>query len=763
MLAAGLIVLATAAAFSSSFAGSLVFDDESSISKNPTIRQLWPIWPTLCPPRHGETVTGRPLLNLSLAINFAISGDKVWSYHAANLAIHILAALLLFGVLRQTFLLPVMRDRWGAAALPLASVIALLWAVHPLQTESVTYTVQRAESLVALFYLLTLYCFIRGASVEGSGVRGQGLRKFSVFSFQFRRIHPSSSILPSVAWYAGSVSMCLLGMATKEVMVSAPLIVLLYDRTFCAGSFREAWRRRYGLYLCLAATWLLLGWLVISTGNRGGSAGFGVRMSCWAYLGTQFGAIVHYLKLCVWPHPLLFDYGQGTAQGVMEIAPYAILVGVLVVATVVAVWRWPKVGFLGAWFFAILAPSSTVVPVATQTIAEHRMYLPLAAVICGLVAGGFLAGRWLVRRGKISLLASQVMGGALTLLAGVALGILTFQRNVDYRSELSIWEDTVAKAPGNARAQNNLGLAQAGRGQMDEAMAHYRKALELKPDAADTHNNLGNALTGRGQIDEAMAHYRKALELTPDYAEAHNNLGVALAGREQFDEAITQCEKALELRPDYAEARGNLGNIMACRGQIDEAIAEYRKALEIRTQDADLHCNLGVALARCGRFDEAITEYEKALEIESGDTKAQRNLGIVQPQREGILKTLARQRDSLRSRPDDVALLNDTAWLLATNPNASIRNGAEAIELAERAVQLSDGREPAILGTLAAAYAEAGRFAEAVKTAEHALTLATDRNNSVLAETLQARIKLYRAGSPYRDTQQASGSKSIQP
>ncbi len=163
MLAAGLIVLATAAAFSSSFAGSFVFDDPAAIVENPTIRHLWPIWPTLCPPRHGETVTGRPLLNLSLAINFAISGDKVWSYHAANLAIHILAALLLFGVLRQTFLLPVMRDRWGAAALPLASVIALLWAVHPLQTESVTYTVQRAESLVALFYLLTLYCFIRGA------------------------------------------------------------------------------------------------------------------------------------------------------------------------------------------------------------------------------------------------------------------------------------------------------------------------------------------------------------------------------------------------------------------------------------------------------------------------------------------------------------------------------------------------------------------------------------------------------------------------
>ncbi len=230
--AAGLIVLVTAAAFSSSFAGVFVFDDEFAITNNPTIRQLWPIWTTLCPPRHGETVTGRPLLNLSLAINYAISGYGVWSYHAVNLAIHILGALLLFGILRRTFLLPTMRDRWGAAALPLAFVVALLWAIHPLQTESVTYIVQRAESLVGMFYLLTLYCFIRGTSVAGSGVRGQGLRKFSVFSFQFRRIHPSSFILPPVAWYAGSVLACLLGMASKEVMISAPLVVLLYDRTF---------------------------------------------------------------------------------------------------------------------------------------------------------------------------------------------------------------------------------------------------------------------------------------------------------------------------------------------------------------------------------------------------------------------------------------------------------------------------------------------------------------------------------------------------
>ncbi len=611
--------------------------------------------------------------------------------------------------------------------------------------------------------------------------------------------------------------MCLLGMATKEVMVSAPLIVLLYDRTFCAGSFREAWRRRYGLYLCLAATWLLLGWLVISTGNRGGSAGFGVRMSCWAYLGTQFGAIVHYLKLCVWPYPLLFDYGQGTAQGVMEIAPYAILVGVLVVATVVAVWRWPKVGFLGAWFFAILAPSSTVVPVATQTIAEHRMYLPLAAVICGLVVGGFLAGRWLVRRGKISLLASQVMGGALTLLAGVALGILTFQRNVDYRSELSIWEDTVAKAPGNERAHynlgkilgdcrrfdeaitqyrtalkikpdypeayynlglalsecgrldeaivnyrkaleikpvfaaayNNLGAALAGRGQFDEAIASCRKALAIAPNDADTYSNFGMALAGAGRMEDAIAEYRKAVEINPNEAKSHYNLGNALVNCQRIDEAITQYEKALQIEPNLVPAHNNFGTLLARIRRFDEAIAQYEKSLQLKPDSAKTHNNLGLALMECGRFDEATSHFQRALELKPDYTDAHNNLGIAQSRREEILKALAGRRESLRARPDDVALLNDTAWMLATNPNASIRNGPEAVELAQRAARLSDARESVILGTLAAAYAEAGRFPEAVETAQKPCNWPPNRASSRWQNPSRPRFRFTKRALPF--------------
>ena len=359
----------------------------------------------------------------------------MWGYHATNLAIHLAAALLLFGLLRRTFLLPAMRDGWGAAATPLALAVALLWAVHPLQTESVTYVVQRAESLVGLFYLLTLYGLVRGATAARP-----------------------------LGWYAVSALACLLGMASKEVMVSAPLVALLYDRTFLAGSFREALRRRYGLYLALAATWLLLAWLVAAAAGRGGTAGFGQGVGCWAYFGTQFGAIVHYLRLSAWPSPLVLDYGDGLARTAAEIVPYAIVVGLLALATVAALWQWPKAGFLGACFFALLAPTSSIVPVVTQTIAEHRMYLPLAAVVAAAVLGGYAACRGLARRGWLSRPAAGLLFGCAAAAAGVTLGTLTFQRNKDYRSGLSIWQDTAAKAPHNARAQCNLGVALMARG-----------------------------------------------------------------------------------------------------------------------------------------------------------------------------------------------------------------------------------------------------------------------------------------------------------
>jgi hypothetical protein len=268
ILAAGAI-----AVYSRTFSFPLLFDDKPAIVDNPTIRH----WSTAFWAPYDTGAAGRPIVNLSLAINYAISGESVWSYHALNLAIHILAGLLLFGIVRRTLAL-----RADPASSLIGFSTALLWTLHPLQTESVTFIIQRTEALMGLFYLLTLYCFIRGSEADTH--------------FQRR-------------WFALSVATCLLGMATKEVMVSAPLLVLLYDRTFVGGSFRSAWQRRRALYFGLACTWVLLAALMVSSHKRGGTVGFGLGVTPWDYVVTQCRAIVVYLKLSVWPYPLVVDYG----------------------------------------------------------------------------------------------------------------------------------------------------------------------------------------------------------------------------------------------------------------------------------------------------------------------------------------------------------------------------------------------------------------------------------------------------------------------
>ncbi len=542
ILAAIGLVAATFAAYQNSFSGPFIFDDLPAIADNVTIRQLWApaAW---SPPAH-STVSGRPVVNFSLAISHAISGSQPWGYHLLNLGIHLLAGLTLFGVIRRTLLQPGLRPRLGEAALPLALAATLLWMLHPLQTESVTYLAQRAESRMGLFYLLTLYAFIRSAE-------------------------PSAA----KSWRPLAVIACVLGMATKEVMVSAPLLVFLYDRTFISGSFREAWRQRGGFHLILAGTWVVLGWLVLSNHGRGGSAGFGLGVTPGAYALTQVAAVGHYLRLTVWPRPLVFDYGEFLAKPSFALLGPALLLLGLLAGTALALWRWPVVGFIGAWFFAILAPSSSFVPVASQTMAEHRMYLALVAPIVLTVSGLYL----LLGRRSLLIIAALAM----------ALGFLTAQRNEDYRSPLSIWSDTVAKRPENPRAQDSLGHALVQDGQVAEAVPHFAEAVHLSPNDAKLRNNLGNSLALLGRPEAAMAEFQAALQLKPDYADAHYNLGLMLDQKGRTAEAIAQYEAAVRLNPDHLDAQFNLGCILAQAGQVNEAIIHFEQAARLRPNDAE--------------------------------------------------------------------------------------------------------------------------------------------------------------------------------
>ena len=607
--AALVIALAALAAYANSFNGPFIFDDPSSIVSNPTIRSLWPPWDALTTPRVGVTVGGRPILNLSLAINYALGGTDVRGYHAGNLAIHLAAALALFGLVRRTLLRPALRGRFGAASLPLALAVAALWAAHPLQTESITYVIQRAESLMGMFYLLTLYCFARGVDSPAPG-----------------------------RWFAAAIAACLLGMGTKEVMVSAPVIVLLYDRTFVAGNFRDALRRRFAFYLGLAATWLYLAYLVASTGGtRGGSAGFGVGVAWWDYVLTQFPAIAHYLRLSLWPHPLVFEYGTFWVERIGDVLPSLLLVVALVAGTVWAFWRKPAAGFPGVFFFAILSVT-TLVPGTTQMIVEHRMYLPLAPVLVAVVLGVHCL------LGNASRVAFSVLG--------VAFAFLTFGRNADYRSELAIWEDTVAKRPRNALAHEMHAQALAKAGRTAAAVAAHGRALEIHPGFAVAHCSLGDDLFRLGRTAEAIPHYAEALRLQPDYVDAHHGLGIALARERRWSEAVGHFNAALRLRPDFVEGEFTLANTLAAAGQSSAAILHYEAALSQKPDYAEAGYNLANTLASAGRAAEAVSRYEAALRAKPDYAPAHYNLA-------NTLIALGRRRDAIthyeaavRQRPD---------------------------------------------------------------------------------------------------------------
>ena len=665
---AAIIVLAALAAWQNSLSAPFIFDDEAVIQENPTIRHLWDLGTVLSPPAvgGGSGVTGRPVVNLSLALNYALGGLEVRGYHWFNLVVHILAGLALFGIARRTLRnsrswMSGRKDNWSEPGTTEADWCAfagaLLWTVHPLVTESVTCVVQRTESLVSLFYLLTLYCFIRGAegNPADAPVRSAG----------------------RVGWYALCALSCLLGMGTKEVMVTAPLVVLLYDRAFVAGTFGAACRRRAPLYLVLAGTWILLGFLVLGTGGqRAGAVGLGLGVSMWSYALTQCGAIVHYLRLAAWPHPLVLDYGFALAHSASDVWWQGLIVLGLVAATTFALLRAPRCGFLGAAFLLVLAPSSSVLPLITQTVAEHRMYLPLAAVVMAAVLAGC---RRLGRAGLAAL-----------LVLAVAFGWLTRLRNADYRSAVSIWADTVAKLPSNPRAHGNLGNALLAAGRYAEAVDQYREALRLKPDYIQPYDNLGDALLQLHRPQEAAAALLGALRLFPADPTAHSNLGTAFLQLGRAEDAIREYEEALRGEPGSAADEVNLAQALRQAGRLDEAVRhyltavnlapgrvaprldlaqtleqqhddpaaeqQYRDILRLQPDLVAAHFGLGNLLARTGRFTDAIGEYREAVRLDPGQIRARNNLGNALLMTGRLDEAIAEYQEALRLHPDDASV-----------------------------------------------------------------------------------------------------------
>jgi tetratricopeptide (TPR) repeat protein len=576
VLMGALLVAAVFAIYANALSGPMILDDQTIISDNPTVHSLWQ---ALRPPHGGYPVSGRPAFNITLAINHALGGERVWGYHLFNVALHATNAVLLFALVRRTLGLAGVARRRAAGV---AFAAALLWGVHPLATAAVDYISQRSELLVAAFYLLTLYCVSHGTD-------------------------------QTLTWQIAAVLACAAGMASKEVMASAPLVALLYDRAFVSQSFHEALRRRGAMYGGLAATWAVLAILILRNGaTRGASAGFGGSVSPWHYALTQCQALLIYLKLSLWPRPLIFDYGDTVLTRVGQAWPYILGLAVFLVAAAIATRKWRWVGFLAIAWLAILAPTSSVVPVWMQTIGEHRAYLPLAAVVVGAVIA---TDSLISRASRPPRSIRMVTAIAIALTAAAVLAGLTAARNRDYRTSESIWLDTATKRPTNARAVQTLGNAHFAAGDYPAAIADYTRVARLRPNLASAYNNRASAYLSAGEPERAIADCTEAVYLDPNFAMAYSNRGNAYLALRRYDLAIANFTQALRCDPALAEAYYNRGNAYAYTDQAQPAMDDYTEAIRLRPGFAPPYSNRANLYVQLGRYDLAIADCTRAIEL----------------------------------------------------------------------------------------------------------------------------------------------------
>jgi len=607
-LLALLIVAVGACTFWNGLRAPFIWDDQTAIVTNQTIQHLWPLSEVLAP--HRETpVAGRPIVNLSLALNYAFGGLAVTGYHLGNLAIHITCALLLFGIVRRSLAGPRVPPGLRSAADGTAVVVAILWLVHPLQSEVVDYVTQRSESLMALFFLLTLYCAIRARPPgTDAGTLGRAAR------------HPSGK-----RWEILSIVACACGMASKESMVVAPLVVVLYDWAFEFDSIRDAVRSRRTLYACLAATWLVLaalGWN--APRSTVGSAG---TIGPWVYLLNQAQMICRYLRLSVWPDALVLDYGLPRTLTLRDVFPEVLLLSILFAGACVALVRWPRIGFLAAAFFLTLAPTSSIVPILSEVGAERRMYLPLAALITLAVVGG----RSLLNLRPIAP-AMRYTAVSLTTVLVAALAIRTVARNAEYATPLTLWATVVDRFP-HGRARMALATELVDNGQHARAIAILREAVADFPDARAV---LGTELVIHGQTDEGVAVLRQFIAADParlNRIPAHALLAETMTSQNNPAGAEREWRAIATLSPSDLGVRAQLARTLLAQAegrmrQGDAAGGERfaAEAVQLTPLDPAAHNLLGAALASTGRIEGAITHFREALQIAPNDPQARANL-----------------------------------------------------------------------------------------------------------------------------------------
>jgi protein O-mannosyl-transferase len=624
------LVLAGLLAYAGSFQGPFLFDDFGGIVRNTSIQDLTNLRAVLSP-ADATAVAGRPIANLTFAINHALGGLDVVGYHVMNLGLHLACAVLFFAVVRRTLV----AAGWDASqvstaglrARDLAFAIALVWTVHPLVSEVVLYLSERTESLMAACYLFTLF-----ASVRASG-----------------------SLRPG-RWLVSGVIACAAGMLCKESMVTAPFVVAVYDRVFLFASIRDAFSARWRFYGGLLASWAILAASMLSHGSISSGGFASAKTTTWTYLMNQAVIVTRYLRLVVWPRPLVLYYGWTRPWTLSDVWPHALFLTVLTLTAVFVFFRWPKYGFAAAWTVITLSPSSSIAAIAAEVGAERRMYLPLMGIIVLALTG---AGLWArARAGATGARGRQPSAGRwlvpISVAIASALGASTFARVGEYQTSLGMAR-TILAGWESPSAHQLLGQELLAAGQRDAGIAELRLAL---PDATPARFYLGSELVSDGQVDEGIANLQEFVRLEPSLAPtktARMQLARAFAMKQQWPQAVEQLDEILKLSPSDPAVHGLLANIFAANQQYVEAIPHYRAFIATNPRDGDAWSGLAIALVSTGQGAEALGAFRTAADIEPLNAHFRQNLTRALLEAGDAAQAAVEARETVTLAPNDAS------------------------------------------------------------------------------------------------------------
>lgn len=583
--------------------GKFVFDDVPTVQENASLTTLGGFWDAAFGPKHSP-ISNRPVVCLTFAINYLVGGLEPRGYHAFNLAVHAVNAILLVLVLRRTLIAPNLGDAFTPGqATWFATGIAAVWAVHPLGVDAVTYVTQRTTLIMSFFILLTLYGTLRSATDD----KRPGFWK----------------------WFA--VAMCALAMMSKEESAALPILVVLFDRAFLYDSFESARNKRTSFYGALAGTWLLLIACVMA-GPRNPTVGYGAvpSLNALEWLMTEARVIVQYLRLSFWPSPLIAAYDWPFVRSLPDVLWQGLVVLALLGATI-GLWFWrPRWAWLGAMFFLLLAPTSSIMPIVSEAIAERRMYLPMLAVLIPALLGVF----WIGERVGRALFGLSPWRGAWLALPLAAVVFVEARETARYArvfdNDMTLWSDVVAKNELKNRSFMSgsilMGYAKPwlDQGRYDKAVPLLEEAVQCEAPTVDILVNMAAAYVDIHRYDKAEEFYQRAFASDPNHANALSNYGKMMLDLYQNDppekrlgpndprmlKAYDMAKRAITINPRNTTYFNNFGSICYHLGRVQEADQAWLTALQLDPNNIGAAANRAAVLAQSGRVAEAIQTFE---------------------------------------------------------------------------------------------------------------------------------------------------------